>query len=104
MDDPSSTIHDVNAGDLATDHSPSPARQLLVAPATADTRTEHNTIKFSLVALACWKASDILFEFESSFVLPEIIRQIRRLRALIFRHTLRDPLGKEKVKPSLTVF
>ena len=42
---------------------------VLAAPATGD---EFNTIGERLVPKACFKVEDLLFDFDSSFVRPEI--------------------------------
>lgn len=44
------------------------------------------------------------FEFDSSFVKPEIATEIAALKELIDRHTLTDEQGKPQHKPALTVF
>ncbi|MEW5979676.1 MAG: hypothetical protein AB1898_28085 [Acidobacteriota bacterium] len=97
--DPS--IQHISGGGVAAEHVPIPLAPTLVAPTTDG---DHNTIKASLVPLACWRANDMRFEFESSFVLPEIQSEIGALKELIDRHTLTDEKGQPKHRPALTVF
>ena len=96
------TIHSITQGGVAAEHVPIPAPQVLVAPTHSS--KEHNTIKASLVPFACWRAHDLRFEFESSFVLPEINAELAALKELIDRHTLTDAKGQGLHKPALTVF
>ena len=96
------TIHSITQGGVAAEHVPIPAPQALVAPTHSS--KEHNTIKASLVPFACWRAHDLRFEFESSFVLPEINAELAALKELIDRHTLTDAKGQGLHKPALTVF
>ena len=64
-------------------------QQFPVAPATSD---ELNTLRFNLLALACWRVDDIRFAFDSSFVQPEIADEIAYLAAL--REVHREKLTK----------
>jgi hypothetical protein len=89
-------------GGLTAEHVPIPAPEAYVAPVLAD--KEHNTIKNSLVPFACWRANDMRFEFESSFVLPEIGTEVAALMDLMKEHTLPDSNGRPEYKPALTVF
>lgn len=92
----------VTDGGVTAEHVPLPAPEALVAPAHTD--EPHNTIKSSLVPFACWRANDMRFEFESSFVRPEIQKEMSALQDLLDRHTLADEQGKPLHKPALTVF
>jgi len=102
MSDGSPTIHSLTAGGIAAEHISLPAPEAFVAPTNSD--KEHNTIKNALVPFACWRANDMRFDFESSFVRPEIDAELGALKELIDRHTLTDESGKGVHKPALTVF
>lgn len=79
--------------------SKSPARHM-VAPTTDE---HHNTLRFPILAVACFRLNDVLFDFGSSFVRPEIRGELRRLAdqvrahagapAAIFGHA--DPTGED---------
>jgi outer membrane protein OmpA-like peptidoglycan-associated protein len=92
----------VTAGGIAATQAARPLNSVLVAP--AGSVKEFNTIRSSIVPLACWRAQDMRFEFESSFVKPEISSEIAALKELIDRHTLTDESGKPVARPPLTVF
>jgi hypothetical protein len=95
-------IHTLTDGGLTADHILTPLPPAHVAPTHAE--TEENTLKVSLVPLACWRADDLRFDFESSFVSPDISAEMQALKALFERHTLLDEHGTPSHKPALTVF
>jgi len=94
-------IRKISGGGIVAEHVPLPRPEAAVAPTIAK---DHNTIKTALVPFACWRANDMRFEFESSFVLPEIQEEVGALKELIDRHTLTDSQGQPKHRPALTVF
>jgi len=100
-DNPDGTIRLASGGGIVAEHVPLPVQEALVAPTTAE---DHNTIKAALIPFACWRANDMRFEFESSFVLPEIQKEVGALKELIDRHTLTDDKGQPNHRPALTVF
>ena len=102
MSDPSSLVRSATMGGIAADHLPLPAPQVFVAATHG--KAEHNTVKSSLIPFACWRANDLRFEFESSFVLPGIATEIGALKELIDRHTLTDEGGAARAQPALAVF
>jgi hypothetical protein len=81
------SVQAASAGGIAADHLPLPLPIALVAPATAG--KEHNTLKLTLAPFACWRADDLRFEFESSFLLPEMVTEMGALKRIIDRHTRR---------------
>jgi len=98
------TISGVTDGGLAATHAPRPPIRLLAAPATGP---ERNTIQARVFPLACWRVEDLRFEFDSSFVLPDIQVELRLLASLIEEHTRVDfPDGVNPVRfpPPLAVF
>ncbi len=98
----SPTIHSVTEGGVAATHTPLPAPRGLVAPTTSP--KEHNTLRDALVPFACWRAHDLRFRFDSSFILPELRHEIKSLKSLIDRHTRKDEQGQTSAKPVLSVF
>ena len=102
MSDPIQTTRVLTEGGIAADHAVLPVQPMLVAPVTS--AGAHNTLTSSIVPLACWRANDMRFEFESSFVLPGIAAEIGALKVLIERHTRSDDVRREKVRPGLSVF
>ncbi len=63
-----SNVRGATVGGVAGDHRDLPLLDVLAAPATGD---ERNTIRPSIIPLACWKIEDLRFEFGSSVILPE---------------------------------
>ncbi len=65
-------------------HPDTPSQtKAFVAPTLAD-RT--NTIGLDIVPVACLSLNDILFEFDSSFIIPDAVKIFRHLPALRSRH------------------
>ena len=93
--------HSSGDGGISADHKKLPLFPSLVAPTTDSQR---NTIRHSLIPCACWKGNDMLFDFDSSLVLPAIRGEMRVLRGLMLRHSSVTTAGQEGAMPSLTVF
>ena len=102
MSDDSLKVQSVTAGSVTAEHSELPVPEALVAATQSD--QEHNSIRPALIPFACFRADDMLFEFESSFVRPGIRTELKSLKKLIDDHTLPDEEGKPAHKPALTVF
>ena len=96
------------AGDgFAAEHPTVPTHEVLVSPTPAD---KHNTIRAAILPLACWRCDDIRFDFDSSFVRPEIANELRSLADLrekhpratisIFGHA--DPVGDDVYNKQLS--
>ncbi len=75
------------------------ARPFLVGPTTG---SESNLIRARLIPKACWRAEDLLFDFDSSFVRPDARDELRALRALRDKHKQVD--GATTLHPPLSVF
>jgi hypothetical protein len=69
---------------------------LLVAPAFA---SGFNTVELAIVPVACLSLADVVFEFDSSFVMPSAKKILSKLPAL--REERKDEVGQ---LPSLSVF
>jgi peptidoglycan hydrolase-like protein with peptidoglycan-binding domain len=77
-----------------------------VAPTTSD---RVNTLRQRLIVRACWRMNRSLFEFDSSFIRPEISEDLKRLQALrkgsprtligVFGHA--DPSGEDDYNKEL---
>jgi hypothetical protein len=77
-----------DGGEIGVHHVEYPL-EALVAPATD---AGFNLIRFPLVPIACWKVHDIRFTFDSSFVTPDITRELEALQDLLEQHQVKDPL------------
>lgn len=78
-------ITEASEAGLAAAHPPLGDSAYAVAPATAD---EKNTLVLPLRPIACWRVEDARFDFDSSFVLPGIQRELAYLARLRERHVL----------------
>jgi hypothetical protein len=74
---------------------------VFAAPSTGD---EFNTIGERLVPKGCFKVEDLLFDFASSFIRPEIAPHLRRLVELRNEHKVKNPKTGKDVFPPLSVF
>jgi hypothetical protein len=99
-------LHHMSDGGVAGTHLGLPAFPVRVAPTTAK---EFNRIAPALVPLACWRIDDVRFQFDSSFVGPEIAAEIQALADLRTRHKVdADPAAEGgdpvAVFPRLSIF
>src|SRR6185436_7812385 len=106
MSPPEGTVRGATDGGVAGDHRELPLLDVLAAPATGD---ERNTIRPSIIPLACWKIEDLRFEFGSSVILPEAKDDLPLLAALLDEHTKPKPVpgrprSADAVTPQATVF
>lgn len=95
------------AGGLVGRHPGSVKRALPVAATTSD---GVNTLRFSLLPIACWKLEDLRFDFDSSFIKPDGVDEFAALLELrrqhvgaplsIFGHA--DPTGKDDYNKTLS--
>ena len=86
-------------GGIVASHPPSPPLELLVGPATS---SEFNTARMRLIPVACWRVEKVRFDFDSSFIRPEIATELDHLRILRDKH--KRPSGKGTLFPPLAVF
>ena len=94
-------------GGAAAEHPPMPTHEAIVSPTTTD---QYNTIRAAILPFACWRCDDIRFDFDSSFVRPEITDELQSLAALrekhpgttisIFGHA--DPVGDDVYNKQLS--
>ena len=97
----------VTVAGIGADHPVVKLPPSFVAPATG---AEVNTLRDPLLPRACWMVEDARFEFDSSFVLPEIETEIRilvRLRRRLPKHPLSvfahaDPVGNDDYNKTLS--
>ncbi|MCI0329970.1 MAG: OmpA family protein [candidate division Zixibacteria bacterium] len=85
----------------AEQRAPEPI-SILAAPSTAN---EFNTIGERLIPKGCFRMEDVRFEFDSSFIKPEVAADMPQLADLIEKHTLKQ-VGSppEDVPPPLSIF
>lgn len=101
------TIFSADGGGILGVNTPKADVKLPVAPTH---ETEHNTIRPSIFPIACWKADDVNFDFDSSFVRPGVGIQLPRFKALLDQHagaTLSvfghaDPVGNDDYNKALS--
>ena len=94
-------------GGVAANHPTQQTFPVLVGPTTAN---EHNTIKAAIFPIACWRVDDIRFEFDSSFVKPDIKKEMRLLAKLVKEHRdapasvfgHADPVGNDDYNKKLS--
>ncbi|PYS36349.1 MAG: hypothetical protein DMG14_24735 [Acidobacteria bacterium] len=91
----------VTTGGIAGSHPSLPNDLLKVAPASA---TESNRFRSKLIPLACWRLEDIRFEFDSSFVKPEVNAEIQHLFTLRQAHQKIDDVTQKTLFPPMSVF
>ena len=94
-------IHKISGGGISGTHPEEPSFQLIVAPSTAN---EINTARLRLIPIACWKVEDIRFAFDSSFVTPDIVSELKELVALREKHKKQGLLAGQTQYPPLSVF
>jgi hypothetical protein len=80
---------------VAADHRPREPLTAFVAPTVSD---DFNTIRERLIPKGCFRLEDVVFEFDSSFVRPEVAKEMRYLADLREKHKEGDDM------PPLSVF
>ncbi|MCI0329968.1 MAG: peptidoglycan-binding protein [candidate division Zixibacteria bacterium] len=75
---------------------------ILAAPSTSN---EFNTIGERLIPKGCFRMEDVRFEFDSSFIKPDVAADMPALADLIEKHTVKQ-VGSppEDVPPPLSIF
>ena len=99
--------HGITEGGIASSHDVDLDQDALVGPTTDK---EFNTIKSAIVPIACWRVDDMRFEFDSSFVTPDIASELTHLTRLrkrlpgalmsVFAHA--DPVGDDVYNKTLS--
>ena len=72
-------------GGFSASHPTVAINPILVAPTTSN---EQNFVSTNLIPIACFRVEDIRFEFDSSFVRPEIANEMAELATLRDEHKL----------------
>lgn len=106
-DETQAAIYGISDGGITGVHAPARSFAALVGPATGE---EFNRLVAPLRPCACWRVDDMRFEFDSSFVLPEISEELRLLSRLrqahpdsplsLFAHA--DPVGNDDYNKALS--
>jgi hypothetical protein len=94
-------VHKVSDGGVAGTHPEVETPSLLVAPTASG---EFNAAIVGLIPVACWKIEDTRFAFASSFVTPDLAKEIQALADLRKAHSTADPAAKTTLFPPLSVF
>ncbi len=97
----------IPAGGVVAEHTPVATRPVLVGPTTSD---RSNTIRAAIIPIACWRLDDIRFEFSSSFVKPDIAREMTLFAKLVQDHSgapasifgHADPIGSDVFNKKLS--
>lgn len=84
-------------GIVAGAHGRAASLPILVAPST---QGEQNVIRPNIIPLGCFKIEDVRFDFDSSFIRPDLKDELVELKRLIDDHTDKTS-GK---KPPATIF
>jgi hypothetical protein len=84
-----------SGGGAAGSHPAPTGRAVRAAPTTAD---KVNTLRIAIFPIACWRVEDIRFDFDSSFVLPDIADELALLAKEIEEHKVGDK------RPPLSIF
>lgn len=82
-------------------HADADPFQMLVGPSTL---REFNTVRLRLKPVACWRLDDIRFKFYSSFLRPEVAREVQHLFELREKHRKVDEFTKTTRYPPLSIF
>ncbi len=96
-----SVMQSASEGGIAASHPPLESSAVLAGPATAK---EFNRIRGGIIPLACWRVENLRFEFDSSFVKPEIAKEIQQLWTLREGHKRIDPYTQQISYPPLSIF
>ncbi len=89
------------SGTVAANQKGAAPLAVFAAPATGD---EVNTLGERLVPKGCFKIEDLLFDFDSSFVRPDIEQGLPRLAQLRVDHKIKDPKSGADLFPPLSIF
>ena len=72
-----------SSGGATAEHPPVPIQEVVLSPTTAN---QFNTIRAAILPFACWRCDDIRFDFDSSFVRPDIADDLQSLAVLRAKH------------------
>ncbi|CAN5409331.1 hypothetical protein BH10PSE17_BH10PSE17_26890 [soil metagenome] len=102
-----SSVVSVSGEGISGDHPLSETNPARIAPTTEES---FNALRRSIGPVACWRVEDACFEFDSSFVVPEIAGELTHLSRLrkrlpgrplsVFGHA--DPVGKDDYNKTLS--
>lgn len=107
MPDTEGIIISADGGGILGKH---PVREDLPLPVAPTHEKAFNTLRAAVFPVACWKADDVNFDFDSAFVRPEVGVQMPRFKKLmddhpgsplsVFGHA--DPVGDEEYNKRLS--
>jgi hypothetical protein len=100
-DNDAGTLHSATGGGVSATHASEDSIELLVAPSTA---AEFNKARLRPIPIACWRVDDIRFAFDSSFVAPEVAKEVPHLAALRDQHKRMDPQAGQIQFPPISLF
>jgi hypothetical protein len=79
------TVKTSSEGGVTGSHPLADPLQFPLAPSTD--ASSQNFARFPLIPIACWRVDDFRFQFDSSFVLPELRAEAALLAGVIANHT-----------------
>jgi hypothetical protein len=82
-DESSGKVLNSSTGGTSGEHATGSIEPSAVGPSTSD---QFNRIRINLIPIACWRVDDLRFDFDSSFVRPDISAEIAHLAALMKQH------------------
>jgi outer membrane protein OmpA-like peptidoglycan-associated protein len=101
------TVVSAGLGGIAANQPPREQHRVFVGPSTG---SELNTLRIAIFPIACWRAEDLNFSFDSSFVEATLAKETKRLKRLIdvhpgsplsvFGHA--DPVGRDDYNKALS--
>jgi hypothetical protein len=94
-------LRTVTTGGVTGSHPDPGLDDAMLAPTLV---AEKNTLRAPLVPIACFRADDVRFDFDSSFPLPGIVEEMTHLSALRDLHKAADPDSKEVLFPPFSIF
>jgi len=94
-------------GGFSAELAPRPAPSVRVGPTTEG---RHNTLRAGIIPIACWRLEDIHFEFDSSFLRPDVGPGMTKLARLVADHPgsplsvfgHADPVGRDDYNKKLS--
>src|SRR5262245_48569900 len=94
-------VDSAGAGAIAAAQVGAAPLTVFAAPATG---AEFNTLGERLVPKGCFKVEDLLFDFGSSFIRPEMAGHLPKLAQLRSENKVADPSTGGALLPPLSIF
>lgn len=100
--DDSALVEHAGDGGIVAAHPTAEPLGFCVAPTVS---ADKNVLRYGVTPIACWRAEDARFAFDSSFVHPDIRYELRHLGLLRRRHAKPVLDGQaSKINPPMSIF